>query len=277
VEAEITTTGRGRVQVNKQRLSRSRDLLGALRVSVFSPDDLELVKGGPAERRRYLDDTLVARQPKLDVVRSDLDRVLRQRNALLRGARGRLTPEVESTLVVWDTKLVEAGEALASARAGLIDALGPVLAEAYDQVAGRAAHVELAYQAPWRDRGLSACLESVRDDELRRGVSLVGPHRDELVVTIDGMPARTHASQGEQRSVALALRLAAHRVVTEAAGSPPILLLDDVFSELDPERSAALLEHLPAGQTLLSSASGLPPGADPELTLRVADGLVTPT
>jgi DNA replication and repair protein RecF len=277
VEAEITTTGRGRVQVNKQRLSRSRDLLGALRVSVFSPDDLELVKGGPAERRRYLDDTLVARQPKLDVVRSDLDRVLRQRNALLRGARGRLTPEVESTLVVWDTKLVEAGEALASARAGLIDALGPVLAEAYDQVAGRAAHVELAYQAPWRDRGLAACLESVRDDELRRGVSLVGPHRDELVVTIDGMPARTHASQGEQRSVALALRLAAHRVVTEAAGSPPILLLDDVFSELDPERSAALLEHLPAGQTLLSSASGLPPGADPELTLRVADGMVTST
>lgn len=276
VEAEITTTGRGRVQVNKQRLSRARDLLGALRVSVFSPDDLELVKGGPAERRRYLDDTLVARLPKLDVVRSDLDRVLRQRNALLRQAGGRVTPEVDATLTVWDAKLVEAGEALADARAGLVDDLAPVLAEAYDQVAGRPAHVAVAYQAPWREEGLAAALEAARKDELRRGVSLVGPHRDELVITLDGMPSRTHASQGEQRSVALALRLAAHRVVTEATGSPPILLLDDVFSELDPERSAALLAHLPVGQTLLSSAAGLPPGAEPEMVLKVEGGVVTP-
>jgi DNA replication and repair protein RecF len=275
VEAEITTTGRGRVQVNKQRLSRARDLLGALRVSVFSPDDLELVKGGPAERRRYLDDALVARTPKLDVVRSDLDRVLRQRNALLRQAGGRLSPEVESTLVVWDSKLADAGEALADARAALVEALAPVLAEAYDQVAGRPAHVAVEYVAPWRATGLAAALEAVRTDELRRGVSLVGPHRDELSITIDAMPARTHASQGEQRSVALALRLAAHRVVTDATGSPPVLLLDDVFSELDPERSAALLAHLPAGQTVLSSASGLPPGAAPELVLRVEHGTVS--
>ena len=276
VEAEITTSGRGRVQVNKQRLSRARDLLGALRVSVFSPDDLELVKGGPAERRRYLDDTLVARLPKLDLVRSDLDRVLRQRNALLKQSGGRLTPEVDATLVVWDAKLVEAGEALADARAALVDDLAPVLAEAYDQVAGRPAHVHVSYEAPWREHGLAAALEAARKDELRRGLSLVGPHRDELAITLDGMPARTHASQGEQRSVALALRLAAHRVVTEATGSPPILLLDDVFSELDPERSAALLAHLPAGQTLLSSAAGLPPGAEPEMVLKVEGGSITP-
>jgi DNA replication and repair protein RecF len=275
VEAEITMTGRGRVQVNKQRLARARDLLGALRVSVFSPDDLELVKGGPAERRRYLDDTLVARRPQLDVVRTDLDRVLRQRNALLRQSGGRVTPEVESTLMVWDAKLVDAGEALAAARVSLVEALSPVLVEAYDQVAGRPARVELTYVAPWRERGLAAALEAARTDELRRGVSLVGPHRDELAVSIDGMPARTHASQGEQRSVALALRLAAHRVVSEAAGSPPILLLDDVFSELDPERSAALVAHLPAGQTVLSSASGLPPGAHPDLVLRVEGGAVS--
>ena len=276
VEAEITTSGRGRVQVNKQRLSRARDLLGALRVSVFSPDDLELVKGGPAERRRYLDDTLVARLPKLDLVRSDLDRVLRQRNALLKQSGGRLTPEVDATLVVWDAKLVEAGEALADARAALVDDLAPVLAEAYDQVAGRPGHVHVSYEAPWREHGLAAALEAARKDELRRGLSLVGPHRDELAITLDGMPARTHASQGEQRSVALALRLAAHRVVTEATGSPPILLLDDVFSELDPERSAALLAHLPAGQTLLSSAAGLPPGAEPEMVLKVEGGSITP-
>ncbi len=167
VEAEITTTGRGRVQVNKQRLSRARDLLGALRVSVFSPDDLELVKGGPAERRRYLDDALVARTPKLDVVRSDLDRVLRQRNALLRQSGGRLTPEVESTLVVWDAKLATAGEALADARADLVDDLAPVLAEAYDQVAGRPAHVAAhlrgpvaghrAWPRPWKPCAPTSC------------------------------------------------------------------------------------------------------------------------
>jgi DNA replication and repair protein RecF len=209
------------------------------------------------------------------VVRSDLDRVLRQRNALLRQSGGRVTPEVEATLAVWDIKLVEAGEALADARAGLVEDLAPVLAEAYDQVAGRPAHVRVAYQAPWREQGLAAALEAARTDELRRGVSLVGPHRDELVLTLDDMPARTHASQGEQRSVALALRLAAHRVVTDATGSPPILLLDDVFSELDPDRGAALLAHLPPGQTLLSSASGLPPGAEPELVLRVEAGAVT--
>ena len=277
IEAEINAGGRGRVQVNKQRLARARDLLGALRVSVFSPDDLELVKGGPAERRRYLDDTIVARAPKLDVVRSDLDRILRQRNALLRQSGGRMTGEIEATLAVWDAKLIEVATALADARAALIGDLSPALSEAYAQVAGRSATLDLTYRAPWRESGLAAALEAVRGDELRRGVSLVGPHRDDLVLVLDEMPARTHASQGEQRSVALALRLAAHQVVTAATGSPPILLLDDVFSELDPERSAALLAHLPVGQTLLSSAAGLPPGAKPELIVRVEHGAVVAT
>ncbi len=274
IEAELTDSGRGRVQVNKQRLARTRDLLGALRVSVFSPDDLELVKGGPAGRRSYLDESLVARRPAFDLLRSDLDRILRQRNALLKQSGGRLSPEVDATLMVWDAKLVEAGEALADARSALIDDLSPVLAQAYDDVAGRSAHVLAHYEAPWRHDGLAAALEAARRDELRRGTSLVGPHRDELVLTIDGLPARTHASQGEQRSLALALRLAAHRVVTESTGTPPILLLDDVFSELDPDRSWALLAHLPAGQTLLSSATGLPPGATPEQTYRIEDGTI---
>ena len=263
-----------KVQINKQRLARTRDLLGALRVSVFSPDDLELVKGGPAERRRYLDDAVVSRRPSLDVLRTDLDRILRQRNALLRQSGGRLSPEIEATLLVWDAKLVATGEALADARLELIGDLSPALGLAYDDVAGEAAHVQAVYEAPWRDHGLAAALEAVRRDELRRGTSLVGPHRDELLLTIDGMPSRTHASQGEQRSLALALRLAAHRVVTEATGTPPILLLDDVFSELDPDRSWALLAHLPPGQTLLSSAIGLPPGAHPEQILRIEDGTI---
>ena len=274
IEAEISPTGRSRVQVNRQRLTRTRDLLGALRVSVFSPDDLELVKGGPAERRRYLDETLVARRPAVDVLRSDLDRILRQRNALLKQSGGRLSPEVEATLLVWDAKLVTAGEALADARIALIADMAGVLARAYDDVAGLSADVVAHYDAPWRAGGLAAALEAARRDELRRGTSLVGPHRDELLLTINGLPARTHASQGEQRSLALALRLAAHRVVTDSTGTPPILLLDDVFSELDPDRSWALLAHLPVGQTLLSSATGLPPGATPEQTYRIEDGSI---
>jgi DNA replication and repair protein RecF len=276
LEAEINPSGRGRVQVNRQRLARTRDLLGALRVSVFAPDDLALVKGGPAERRRYLDDALVAVHPRHDVLRSDLERVLRQRNALLRQSGGRLTPEVATTLAVWDAKLVEAGEALAAQRVALLDQLVPVLGAAYDRVARVPASVTATYEAPWRAQGLAAALEAAQRDELRRGVSLVGPHRDEVELAIGGLPARTHASQGEQRSLALALRLAAHRVVTEAAGSPPILLLDDVFSELDPDRSDALLADLPSGQTLLTTASGLPQGAHPELVLQVRDGSVGP-
>jgi DNA replication and repair protein RecF len=276
IEAEIAATGRGRVQVNKQKLARTRDLLGALRVSVFAPDDLELVKGGPAERRRYLDDALVARRPAFDSLRSDLDRILRQRNALLKQAGGRLSPEVEATLMVWDAKFIETGEALADARNELVQELGPALDLAYSQVAGRPVPVTVSYDAPWREQGLAAALQAARRDELRRGVSLVGPHLDDLVLHLEQLPSRTHASQGEQRSLALSLRLAAHRIVTNATGSPPILLLDDVFSELDPDRSAALLEHLPPGQTVLSSAAGLPPGASPELVLRVSNATIRP-
>lgn len=276
IEAEIRPTGRGRVLVNRQRLTRARDLLGALRVTVFSPDDLELVKGGPSGRRAYLDEVIVSRRPSLDALRSDLERILRQRNTLLKQSGGRLTAEVEATLAVWDAKFVETGERLATERATLVEELAPVLNETYTHVAGHDVVIDARYDAPWRAEGLAAALAGVQRDELRRGVSLVGPHRDELLVTIDGLPSRTHASQGEQRSLALALRLAAHRVVTDATGTPPILVLDDVFSELDPDRSVALLHHLPAGQTLLTSAAGLPPGAVPDLVLRVADRSVRP-
>ena len=272
IEAEINRAGRNRVQVNRQRLVRTRDLLGALRVTVFSPDDLVLVKGGPGERRTYVDEAIVSAQPKQDALKTELDRVLKQRNALLKQAKGRLAPEIATTLDVWDHKLAAAGDAWALARAQLIDQLRPVLALAYDRVAQEKAEVTIGYAAPWMAGGLAAALVASRDDDVRRGVSTIGPHRDEVELAIGGLPARTHASQGEQRSLAWALRLAAHEVVTEAAEAPPVLLLDDVFSELDPQRCGALLEHLPAGQTVLTTAGGLPPGAHPELILRVADG-----
>jgi DNA replication and repair protein RecF len=274
LEAELRAVGRDRVQVNRQPLRRARDLLGTIRVTVFSPDDLELVKGGPAERRRLLDDTLVACSSRHDATRADLDRILRQRTTLLRKAGGRLTPEIESTLDVWDAKLAEVGERLAEARAALVEQLEPVVAKGYDDVASTAANVTLRYDAPWRADGLAAALAAARADDVRRAVCTVGPHRDELALTIDGLPARTHASQGEQRSLALALRLGTHAVVTEVTGTPPVLLLDDVFSELDADRSHALLEHLPPGQALLTTAGVLPEGVTPELVVRVRDGRI---
>ena len=272
VEAELPRTGRARIQVNRQRLARSRDLLGVLRASVFSPDDLELVKGGPAERRRYLDTTLVALHPRHDALRSDLERVLRQRSTLLKQAGGRLTNEIALTLDVWDAKLAQLGEALAAARAALITDLSPRITLAYERLAGRASAVSLEYDAPWRAMGLAAALEAGRVEDVRRQQCLVGPHRDELVLGVNMLPARTHASQGESRTLALALRLAAHEAVTERVGSPPVLLLDDVFSELDPQRSAALLAHLPRGQVVLTTATGLPLGVEPERVVTIVAG-----
>lgn len=275
IEAEIAP--RGRVTVNKQRLRRANDLLDALRVSVFAPDDLELVKGGPSARRRYLDDTLVALAPKHDALRRDLDRILRQRTALLRQSGGRLTPDIATTLDVWDSKLVTAGEALADARAALVANLEPALAKAYADLSPTRGAVTAGYDAPWRGAGLAAALAEARTDELRRGVCLVGPHRDDLSLRINAMPARTHASQGEQRSMALALRLAAHRLVADALDDVPVLLLDDVFSELDPGRTEALLHHLPAGQAVLTTAGPLPAGAEPEQVVTVTAGTLTLT
>lgn len=281
LEAELHPTGRDRVQVNRQPLKRTRDLLGALQVTVFAPDDLELVKGGPAARRRYLDDLLVALHPRHDATQTELDRVLRQRNTLLRQAGGRATPDVTATLDVWDAKFADAGEKLVTARRGLTAALEPLVSSAYAQVAEaarlRGSHVgvRLAYQASW-EGGLADALAAARGDDLRRGVTTVGPHRDELGCWIGELPARTHASQGEQRSLALGLRLGGHRLVAERIGSAPVLLLDDVFSELDADRSAALLGALPAGQALLTTAGSPPPGAEARHVVRVEGGKLLP-
>jgi DNA replication and repair protein RecF len=270
IEAEIGPN-RHRVLVNRQRLTRASDLLGILRVTVFTPDDLALVKEGPAGRRQFLDTTLVALDARHDATVREVERVLRQRNALLRQVGGRLSVEEELTLDVWDAKLAAAGEALAAARADLVDALRPELARAYGELAGSETPVELRYMSVWRP-GLAEALSSGRRADLARGVTLVGPHRDELEISLAYMPARSHASQGEQRCLALALRLGAHRLVTEAAGEAPLLLLDDVFSELDPSRCAALLNHLPPGQALLTSADRLPTGSHPERIYRVDNG-----
>jgi DNA replication and repair protein RecF len=273
LEAEVRLAGPDRVLVNRQPLRRVRDLLGAIQVSVFSPDDLTLVKGGPSERRRYLDEALVALHPRNDALCSDVDRVLRQRAALLKQAGGRLSTDVERTLDVWDAKLGAAGEALAEAREALVAMLEPEVAKAYDQVAGTAAVTSVRYVRSW-EGPLGDALGVARQQDLRRGVNTIGPQRDEVELQLEGLPARTHASQGEQRSLALALRLATHGVLAGAAGEPPVLLLDDVFSELDEDRAGALLAHLPAGQAVLTTTGALPPGVDPALRVRVHDGRI---
>ena len=146
--------------------------------------------------------------------------------------------------------------------------------DAYADLAGGTSAVALEYEPEWRRAGLAAALAAAREDDVRRGVSTVGPHRDDVAIMLSGMPARTHASQGEQRTLALALRLAAHRLVAERTGSTPVLVLDDVLSELDPDRATALLANLPAGQVVITSASPLPEAAHPDRVLEIAAGTV---
>lgn len=281
IEAELATVGRNRVQVNRQKLQRVRDLLGTVRVTVFSPDDLVVVKGGPGDRRRFLDDTLVALATKYDGIRLEIDRIVRQRNSLLKQAQkgghrdpDALPSDIAVTLDVWDAKFTELADQFGHARATLVARLTPMVQEAYEQLAGERCPVELTYEPAWRRVGLTDALRESRRDDLRRGVSTVGPHRDEVDLAVNGLPARTHASQGEQRTLALALRLASHRLVTERTGSAPVLVLDDVLSELDDGRSTALLEHLPDGQVIITTASELPSAARADRILRVKAGEV---
>jgi DNA replication and repair protein RecF len=155
-----------------------------------------------------------------------------------------------------------------------VDRLAPLVSDAYEELAGQATPVALGYDPPWRSGGLAHALSRARSDDVRRGVSTVGPHRDEVEILVSGLPARTHASQGEQRTVALALRLAAHRLVAERVDSAPVLVLDDVLSELDNGRARSLLEHLPPGQVVITTASVLPEAARPDRVLRIVAGSV---
>lgn len=266
IELELTK-GRTRAQVNKQKLQRTSDLLGALQVTFFAPDDLALVKEGPAVRRQYLDDLMVSLDPRFDSVLSDLDRVLRQRGALLRQARGSLDEATGLTLDVWDAKLGELGQRVTERREYTLGALMPLVGQAYEQLAGNKTEVTATYIRSWDGDALAQAVVDSRQQDVRRGVTTLGPHRDDLRLSLNSFASRVEASQGEQRTLALALRLAGHRLVAQHIGEAPLLLLDDVLSELDPDRASALLDNLPPGQTIITSASGLPPGTVADQTL----------
>ena len=282
IEIDVPRPGRTRLQVNRQRVQRRRDLLETLQVTIFGPDDLELIKAGPGARRAFLDDVVVQLRPIDEQVLSDWDRSLRQRNSLLKQSHGRLDAAGELTLDVWDTKAAASGTALHDRRTTVVDQLVPYVSALYAHLAdvpdgSPRAEVTLRLTPGWpADARLDEALRHARGDDLRRGVTTVGPHRAELEVLLGGLPARTHASQGEQRCLALALRLAAHRMVTTVRDEPPVLILDDVFSELDERRAAALVDALPAGQTFITSATGAPPGVTPDRVVRVVPGAVEP-
>jgi DNA replication and repair protein RecF len=268
VEAELALTGRSRVQINRQSQISRRDLAEAVAVTVFSPDDLALVQGAPARRRELLDDAMALLDSRSVPIVEEVERVLRQRAALLRQSSGRLTPEIETTLDVWDDRLVDAATSLVMSREQLARDLEPRVNASYGALARRAIHVEsgeeanveLVYQRSWEGE-LREALVRARATDLRRGVTTVGPHRDDLEIRLATREARTQASQGEQRCLALALRLGVHGLVSELR-APPVLLLDDVFSELDPVRSRALIEEIPPGQALLTTAVPLPDGVE---------------
>lgn len=261
IEVELKSLGSPRVLVNKQRLGATRELLGVCSTTIFSPDDLSIAKGSPSLRRELIDDLLTAVHPKNEVVCDDFAKVLKQRNALLKQCNGRLSSDAQLTLEVWDERLVEVGERLGGLRVRILEKLQPLVNDFYTRVADNSRPIGLAYSSAWRSSGMAASLAESRRDDLRRGISTVGPHRDDVMMEIDGMNARVQASQGEQRSLVLALRLASHELIRQATGTSPILLLDDVFSELDERRSASLLGALPKCQTILTSAVGIPKGA----------------
>ena len=258
IEAELMAVGgRSRTLVNKQSVRRRTQLHEALRCTIFSPQDIGIVRGGPSDRRDFLDEALLVLDPKMAAAADEVERILRQRAALLRDAQRQRGADVQSSLDVWDQRLDEAGTRLADARDDLVEQVAPLTAAHYDRLAGRSSRTSVRYCRSWSGR-LGDALAAHRSEDLARGLTSVGPHRDDVELLVDGLPARTQTSQGEQRSLALALRLAAHQLATERLGEPPVLLLDDVFSELDEERRRALMDGLRIGQALVTTAVAAP-------------------
>ncbi|HSK97361.1 MAG TPA: DNA replication/repair protein RecF [Euzebyales bacterium] len=275
IELELRPGGRNRARVGGQARNRVRDAIGLLRAVLFAPEDVQLVRGDPSDRRRFLDDLLTQRRPAYHAARQEYERVLRQRNALLRTARGRGAPP-SSTLSTWTDALISAGATLLAARIAVVHALAGPTARAYADLlvgdGGPAANeVHLDYQLstgrtvagrpgegvpdPAELAGeLRAGLEERADQEVERGMTLAGPHRDDLLLTLADLPAKGFASHGETWSLVLALRLASREVLFEV-GDEPVVLLDDVFAELDEFRRDRLAAHCRRfGQVLVTAA-----------------------
>ena len=273
VELEVTPGKANRARLNRSPVPRPREVLGTLSSVLFAPEDLALVKGDPAERRRFLDELLVARQPRMAGVRSDYDRVLKQRNALLKSAGATIKRGQGDvrTLDVWDAHLATAGAELLAARLALVADLAPYVESAYTQVSDNRGPASITYRASLTEHEeegaalapdrqelaerLLAAMTAVRRSELERGISLVGPHRDDLVLALGPMPAKGYASHGESWSFALALRLASYELLRADLGEDPVLVLDDVFAELDTGRRERLATLVADAEQVLVTAA----------------------
>lgn len=273
VDLEITSGRANKARLNRSPVRSPREILGVLRAVLFSPEDLALVRGDPGERRRYLDELATTRRPAIAGVRADYEKVVRQRTALLKtaaGARYRGDRSVLDTLDVWDGHLAAHGAALIAARIALVEQLHPEVQKAYQLLAPSSRPAAIRYRSSVEAIANAPGLESVefyeaalldglarrRDAELDRGVCLVGPHRDDLELWLGDQPAKGFASHGESWSMALALRLGAYELL-RSDGVDPVLLLDDVFAELDTARRQALATVAgEAEQVLVTAAVG---------------------
>jgi DNA replication and repair protein RecF len=283
IEGRIAA-GRSRVEVNRQVVTRRSELMSLVRLTPFTPDDLQLIKAGPSGRREFIDHLTASIAPGVAAAQRESDRILRHRNALLKSmSRGEASADDLNTLSVWNEQFAAASARVVGARLRLTEMLTRSAEDLYAAIADQPAALGARYESEWLDRSgadpidqqlLTALRESERD-EVRRGVTLVGPHRDDWLLTINRLDARTCGSQGEQRSLALALRLAGHRVVTELTGTTPIVLLDDVFSELDDTRRDALVRNLPEGQVIITSAAPLPSDLPVDRTIHLDQTLRT--
>lgn len=286
LEIEVTPGRANRARINRAPVTKTREILGILRTVVFAPEDLALVKGDPGERRRFLDDLLVQRHPRLAGTRADYDRVLRQRNALLKSsgaARRTNLDEVVRTLEAWDEQLSRLGAEIITARRELTTALAPLASQAYQELVPASDTIGLRYrsviddvEAPDVTAALLSEIDRRRKEELDRGITLVGPHRDDVDVTLGPAPLKGYASHGESWSAALAMRLAAYDLLTAESGAP-VLVLDDVFAELDARRRAHLAERVAeAPQVLITAAvADDVPAAMAGTWFDVVDGTVT--
>lgn len=261
IELEIAARGRGRAQLGGAPVSKRREILGVLRASIFGPEQQAIIRGEPGDRRRFIDGLLVMLAPRYHQTLREYERILRQRNSLLRRALEDGTEPLG--LEVWDQALLGTGAEVCAGRARAIELLAPLAATAYD-IAGDGGSFQISYEPrcddpgstavdDWR-RALSDKLEFRRELERIRGTTIVGPHRDDLSITINGLPSRTHASHGEAWLAALALALGSHGCIEQTIGDAPVLLLDDPFTLLDPVRRRRLADILPAAQLLVTAA-----------------------
>jgi DNA replication and repair protein RecF len=271
VDAEVKRTGGTRLLVNRvavERMSASSSA-GMLVAVAFSPDDLVIIKGGPEERRRLLDQGAARVRPLGATERQEFERVLRQRTGLLKAAPN--SQRALATLDVWDESFARAGAVVVRNRLAVLDRLRPEVLRRYRSVSGQAGEVSVEYKASWLEPGTAStaseeglraalfdALAKARSKDLERGVSTVGPQRDDVEVLLEGADARLFASQGEQRTLALSLRMAERDLVAANRGEDPILLLDDIFSELDEVRRSHLVEMVAAsGQTIATATSSV--------------------